>query len=106
MNARDTLGQKKALDIQNTLSGESSRRVLWDIYKFCRAYLANDGADPYHVGINEGQRRVGLFIEELLTVVPSERIGNWKDEMFRLDEVELEELENAGRTDTNTNSSY
>ena len=106
MNARDTLGQKKALDIQNTLSNESSRRVLWDIYKFCRIYLANDGADPYRVGINEGQRRVGLFIKELLTVVPSERIGDWNDEMCRLDEVELEELKNAGRTNTNANSSY
>ena len=42
------------------------------------------------MGINEGKRRVGLFIEHLLSVVDTQKVVDWKHDMKRQEAKEEE----------------
>lgn len=64
--------------------------MLWDILCFCEVYRANGGDSEYRVGINEGKRRVGLFIEHLLSVVDTQKVVDWKHDMKRQEAKEEE----------------
>lgn len=67
--------------IRDMFGHESTQEILWSILAFCGVYQANDGHDEYKRGVNEGKRRVGLYIEDLLTVVDTDRILQWKKDM-------------------------
>lgn len=53
-------------DYQNVFAGESGRRVLADLYRFCHMDQPSFATDPFVTAFNEGQRRVFLRIAALL----------------------------------------
>lgn len=69
----------------------------------CGVYRANNGTEPYSIGLNEGQRRIGLFIENLLSVVPTETLAKWKDDMAledaRKEHIMVEEAQTYNHLD-------
>ena len=76
--------------LREAFGHSATRELLWAILGFCDVYKANGGDSEYRVGINEGKRRVGLFIESLLSVIDEKKIVDWKYEMRRQGEREDE----------------
>lgn len=67
--------------IRLTFGHVEAREVLWNILTFCEVYRANEGDSEFRRGISEGKRRVGLYIEDLLSVIEEGNIIKWKKEM-------------------------
>jgi len=65
-------------DVQGMFYHDETRAILWEIYKFCEVYKANIGVNQFEVGVSEGKRRVGLYIEALLSVIPPADLARWK----------------------------
>ena len=93
---QDEITEQLVLDVESTMRHVPARRIIWEIYKTCGVYRANGGSgspDLYSIGIHEGQRRIGLFIENLLSVMPTESLAKWKDEMGKKDALNARALE-------------
>ena len=82
-------------DVLGLFSNTEAKSILWEIYKFCEVYRANEGinritggSDMYLVGVGEGKRRVGLYIESLLSVIPAKDLAEWKERCAYRDKAE------------------
>lgn len=67
---------RRRTDYRATFAGDSGRRVLADLYRFCHMDQPTFAADPFVTAFNEGQRRVFLRIAALL------RLGD--DEILKI----------------------
>ena len=83
----DKIEERRVELIRELFSTHAGKEILWRILAFCEVYHANGGDTEYRRGINEGKRRVGLFIEEMLCVVPVKHLVEWKIDMKNLDEA-------------------
>ena len=78
-------------DVVNMFADPEAKSILWEIYKFCEVYKANTGENHFEVGVSEGKRRVGLFIEALLSVLTAEELAKWKHDCAFRDRAEDEQ---------------
>ena len=68
---------------------EEARDIMWEILKFAGVYQANTGEDEFKRGVIEGQRRVGLFLEQLLAAVPTKDTAQWRVDSSTRDYYEM-----------------
>ena len=82
-------------DIIGAFANDGGRSILWEIYKFCGVYRANVGENHFEVGVSEGKRRVGLYIESMLSVIPAKDLAQWKEDCAFRDRAEDEQDVNS-----------
>ena len=79
--------------VKTVFSDPNVRELLWWIQSFCGVYQANGESDEYRRGIQEGKRRVGLYLEDLLSVVEVNNIVEWRREMAKKEKLLQQEAE-------------
>ena len=79
--------------VRTVFSDPNVRELLWWIQSFCGVYNANGEPDEYRRGISEGKRRVGLYLEDLLSVVDTAALVGWRDEMTKKEKLLEQETE-------------
>lgn len=84
---RDKIEERRVELVRELFSTHAGKEILWHILTFCEVYHANGGDTEYRRGVNEGKRRVGLYIEEMLGVVEVKHLVEWKIDMKNLDEA-------------------
>ena len=74
--------------MRDCFKNDPSREILWEILKETGVYQANFGGTDFERGVNEGKRRVGLFLEMLLAAIETQKLAEWKVASSRRDYAE------------------
>lgn len=71
VSAKERRQQREHNHLVNVLATEDGRALVWRILDHCKPYTANDKPGEYQRGIQEGERRVALWLLALIDDVDS-----------------------------------